>query len=299
MPTKPSSQVFQIENHKLVSLGFNTHLNTTPIIVIHGITASINSWTLGAPPILAQHPWYSLSLPGHYPAEFPPNFTTNELTPELIARLLSTAVSQLTNAQPAIIVGHSTGGFAALAVAAQHPELVAGVVCISGFVQGKWTSALGILQKLARNGRFGQALFNVNFSLMARSKSYYRQGIGLDAKDKQTVFNHPEFEAFITLNHLDVQKLSADAMSIWFQKMRQTDITDWLPRITAPALVMFGDSDPIVPPAQGETIASGLTHCQKIIFPGIGHLPTAECSDAYQKVLTAWLVNDETTTILG
>lgn len=290
---------FEVKGHHLVALGFNTHLNTTPIIFIHGITASVNSWTLGSPPILANHPWYSLSLPGHYPAEFPPNFKTDALTPELIARLLATAVSQLTRSQPAIIVGHSTGGFAALAIAAQYPELVAGIVCISGFVQGSWNSALGLLQKLASNGRLSQAIFNANFSMMARSKKYYRQGIGLDAKDKQIVFNHPEFEAFITINHPDVQMLSAQAMSIWFQKMRQTDITDWLPRITAPSLVMFGDSDPIVPPTQGETIAAGLSHCQKIIFPGVGHLPTAECSEAYQKGLTTWLANHETKTQFG
>lgn len=293
MSTKPSHQVFQIENHKLVALGFNTHLNTTPIIFIHGITASVNSWTIGSPPILANHPWYSLSLPGHYPAEFPPTFKTDALTPELIARLLATAVSQLTKSQPAIIVGHSTGGFAALAIAAQYPELVDGVVCVSGFVQGSWRSALGLLQKLASNGRLGQALFNANFGLMAHNKSYYQQGIGLDAKDKHIVFNHPEFETFIALNHPDVQKLSAQAMSIWFQKMRQTDITAWLERITAPALVMFGDSDPIVPPAQGQIIAAGIPHCQKVVFPGVGHLPTAECSNAYQKALTAWLTNDK------
>lgn len=285
---------FEIEGHKLVALGFNTELTNVPIIFIHGITASVNSWTLGTPAILAEYPWYSLSLPGHYPAEFPSDFKPDELTPELIARLLATAVSQLTKSQPAIIVGHSTGGFAALAIAAQYPELVAGVVCVSGFVQGTWNSALGLLQKLASNGRLGQALFNANFSLMARSKSYYRQGIGLDAKDKQAVFNHPEFESFIALNHPDVQKLSAEAMSVWFQKMRQTDITEWLPRITAPALVMFGDSDPIVPPAQGRAIAARIPHGQKVIFPDIGHLPTAECSDAYQKGLVAWLENEET-----
>lgn len=41
----------------------------------------------------------------------------DELTPKLITRLLTTAVSKITNGQPAIIIGHSTSGFAALAVA--------------------------------------------------------------------------------------------------------------------------------------------------------------------------------------
>lgn len=140
MPTKPTPHTFMIEGHQLVAYGFNTHLSQTPVVLLHGITASANSWLVGPPPVLAHYPWYSLSLPGHFPAQFPLGFASADLTPELVARLVSTAVRQLAGGRPAILIGHSTGGFAALAVAATAPELVAGVVCISGFVQGRWTA---------------------------------------------------------------------------------------------------------------------------------------------------------------
>lgn len=53
---------------------------------------------------------------GHYPATFPAGFQTATLTPELITRLLITAIRSLTDGQPAILVGHSPGGFAALVI---------------------------------------------------------------------------------------------------------------------------------------------------------------------------------------
>ncbi|MBK8986165.1 MAG: alpha/beta hydrolase [Chloroflexi bacterium] len=289
MSTKQTRHTFMVEGHQLVAYGFNTHLSQTPIVLLHGITASANSWLVGPPPVLAHYPWYSLSLPGHFPAQFPLGFASADLTPELVARLLSTAVRQLVGGRPVILIGHSTGGFAALAVAATAPELVAGVVCISGFVQGRWTGVLGMLQGLARNGRFAQSLFKANFKLLGQNRWYYRQALGFYARDKKALYTHPELAAFIALNHPDARRLSSAAMLTWFQRMPQTDITDWLTAVTAPTLVLFGDSDPIVPPAQGERIAAGLPQSQKVVFSGVGHLPTSERTPEFRRVLADWL----------
>lgn len=78
-------------------------------------------------------------------------------------------------------------------------------------------------------------------------------------------------------------------MLIWFQRMPQTDISDWLTAVTAPTLILFGDRDPIVPPAQGEMIATRLPQSQKVVFPDVGHLPTSERTPEFRRVLADWL----------
>ncbi|MEZ4644630.1 MAG: alpha/beta hydrolase [Chloroflexota bacterium] len=280
---------FQLEGHKIVALAYNTHKTQTPVIFIHGITSSVNSWEIGQIPLLADYPWYSLSLPGHYPAAFPQDFQAATLTAELITRLLLEAIRSLTGGQPAILIGHSTGGFAVLAVAAQAPELVKGVCSISGFAHGRWTGVLGLLQSLARSGGAGQALFRFNFAMLARSEWYYRRALGMYAYDRPAVYQHPSLEPYLALNYPDTKQLDALAMQHWFQRMPDVDITAWLPQITAPTLTMFGDHDPIVPPAQGHLIAERVSGSEKQVLAGVGHLLTSERTAVYYAVMTDWL----------
>ncbi|MBE2198045.1 MAG: alpha/beta hydrolase [Anaerolinea sp.] len=280
---------FQLDGHTIVALAYNAGQDKTPVIFLHGITASVSMWEVGQIPLLADYPWYSLSLPGHYPASFPGGFQTAELTPELITRLLSEAIRQLTGGQPAILVGHSTGGFAALAVAATAPALVKGVCSIAGFAHGRWTGALGLLQMLSRSGAAGRSLFKLNMRILTRSQWVYRQALGLYAHDRQAIYKHPALGPFLALNYPATQQLDIDAMLHWFQRMPDVDISAWLPQIDAPTLALFGDHDPIVPPAQGHLIAGRVPGSEKQVFAGVGHLPTSERTAVYHAVMTDWL----------
>jgi pimeloyl-ACP methyl ester carboxylesterase len=137
----------QVDGHKLVGLSFNPDTSGTPIVLIHGITASVSFWTPDQLELFAPRgPCYALSLPGHYPATFPSGYGTDDLTAESMAEVMTAALHQLIGHQSAILVGHSTGGFAALDIAVHHPECVAGVISISGFAQGRWSGMLGFNQ---------------------------------------------------------------------------------------------------------------------------------------------------------
>ena len=70
------------------------------------------------------------------------DFLQDSLTVEMIVHVLTAAIRNLVGNQSVILVGHSTGGFAALAIAAHTPEIVRCVVSISGFAQGIWTGML-------------------------------------------------------------------------------------------------------------------------------------------------------------
>jgi pimeloyl-ACP methyl ester carboxylesterase len=67
------------------------------------------------------------------------------------------------------------------------------------------------------------------------------------------------------------------------------DITDWLPKISAPTLVIAGTKDPIVPPAQAELIAKHVPNSQLVMLEGSGHVPMFERPEEYIQAVTRWL----------
>ncbi len=117
--------VMAIDGHKLVALVFNADKRgkTPPIVFIHGIGASVNFWATGQPAMLKDRYWASLSLPGHMPATFPDGFTSDDIQAAVLAQVMGEAVRRLAGGVPAVLVGHSTGGFMALSIAAHVPEV--------------------------------------------------------------------------------------------------------------------------------------------------------------------------------
>lgn len=279
-----------IDGHKLVAFGFNEEKPGTPVIFLHGIGASPRFWTAGQMPLFRDNfRWYALTLPGHYPAAFPEGFQRADLTAERIARLLSEAICQLVGNQPVLLVGHSTGGFASLDIAAHRPELVKAVICVSGFAEGKWAGILGIQQWLARRGPVGEMLFRLNLRTSSLTPGIYGFIARFYTADRRALYAYPDTRAAIDAMYADAVWLDRYAMAHWFNRMPDVDITPLLPRISAPVLALAGDQDPIVPPAQAHLIAERVQHGKLALLPGTGHMPMAERPTEYARAITEWM----------
>ena len=286
----PSKEI-DIGGHKIVAKVFNEEKTGIPVIFIHGITATIDFWEPVQIPIIKQHfPWYSLSLPGHFPALLPSEFQRESLTADMIAQVLTDAIKELVGDQPVILAGHSTGGFAALSIAARSPEIAAGVISISGFAQGKWTGALGIFQKLARFGPIGRMLFKINFKILASNLWIYRTGVGLYAKDRKALYSNPNFKNKVSIiAYQGTKELDLNSLLPFFNRMPEIDISGLLPNITSPTIALAGDMDPIVPPEQSSIIAERVPNGEKVLIEGAGHLPMFERHNEYNRVITDWI----------
>ncbi len=285
----PCRHDLTIEGHTIVALEYNAHKTGTPAILIHGIMSSVGFWPEEGHIFHDQFHWYSLSLPGHYPAVFPEGFRHEDLTAETIARVLVAAIRQLVGDQPVLLLGHSTGAFAALAIAVYEPEMVRGVISVGGFAQGKWGGLLKLLQWQARMGAFGEAMFRMNVQSGVLHPRIAYLLSSLYATDKQAYFNYPNMyrsmeEQFVYSKHLDTV-----AMAHYFKQMPDIDISDWLPHIQAPTLVITGDHDPIVSPMQSELIANKVANGELVIVAGAGHMVMMERATIYTQIVNEWL----------
>jgi pimeloyl-ACP methyl ester carboxylesterase len=259
-----------------------------PIILLHGITNSVYVWVTDT--VFREYgPCYALSLPGHYPAAFPPGFGQEMITPEMIAHVLAAAIRQLVREQSVILVGHSTGGFAALATAAHTPEIVQRVIGLAAFAQGKWGGCYGILQWMARRGPIGRLLWKVVSKIVPSHRALFRQFWRIAVADPRTLYAHPHFETLVDSMYPSVKRLDLDTMVQYFSVMPDIDISPLLPRITAPTLALAGDRDPIVPPAQSYLIAGKVPNADLAVVKGAGHMLFLENPSECQRVVNGWL----------
>lgn len=99
-----------------------------PIVFIHGLGTSAHSWDACAEALADRYPTIAIDLPGHgdspCPDDNPEAFTRDAALAD-IDDVLAGVDGQ------AILVGHSLGGYLALAHAATRPNVARGVVAIN------------------------------------------------------------------------------------------------------------------------------------------------------------------------
>jgi 3-oxoadipate enol-lactonase len=73
------------------------------------------------------------------------------------------------------------------------------------------------------------------------------------------------------------------------EAIRRLDITDRLPAITKPTLVVVGADDPGTPPAASEVIAAGIPGARLEIIPSASHLCCIEQPELFNRLVRDFL----------
>lgn len=93
---------------------------------------------------------------------------------------------------------------------------------------------------------------------------------------------------------LAVDALRADPRTVWRAtvELLTTDAEAKLPRVTAPALLVWGERDAIVPPAVGERVGRLLPRADLVVLPGAGHVPMWDRPTEFNRLLLEFLDAD-------
>lgn len=97
------------------------------LLLVHGSGASSLSWQAMVPPLAATHRVVRVDLLGHGRSAQPADGAYG--IPEQADR--AARVLELLDAGPAVVVGHSSGGYTAVALAERRPDLVRGLVLVN------------------------------------------------------------------------------------------------------------------------------------------------------------------------
>ena len=181
--------------------------------------------------------------------------------------------------RPVVVVGHSMGAMAILAMAEQRPELfgprVAGVILMGAASSDLLSGAMGSVTELLRPkwGSFGAA---------ARRVDRLRKAVLASPADVRgavvriTQFGPDAPQALVGHVVRLAQQASSEVWTQGLAGLMETDLRQGLPRVDVPTVVIVGEHDRVTPPASAVDLAGELPQGRLVVLEGAGHMAMLE-----------------------
>ncbi len=175
--------------------------------------------------------------------------------------------------EPVIVCGLSMGGTVALELVLRFPERVAGLV-----LAATRAGPDGPAERAARDAQIRVAREQGTAPVVDATLPRMLGRATLDRKPK-----------VVELARRTMGLTSVAGIVAALEAMRdRRDLVPELARIEKPALVVHGRDDALIPPAEGEALASGIRGAQLELVAGAGHLVTLEQPTAVNRAVTGF-----------
>lgn len=177
------------------------------------------------------------------------------------------------------VAGNSLGGGIAWAYAIKHPDQIEKMLLInaSGIPNNGDDPAVF---KLARNPVLGKLLEWVT------PKSFIEKNM------KEVYFNDLKVDEELVTRYHEMA-LREGNRKAFRQRAQVTnpDLTDLLPTISAPTLIMWGEEDEWIPVKNAYYFHESIPNTQLAVIPQLGHVPMEEAPDVTSAIARSFLLN--------
>jgi pimeloyl-ACP methyl ester carboxylesterase len=247
-----------------------------PLLLVHGLAGSWQNWLETIPHFAATHRVLAPDLPGFGESEMP----REKISMAGYGRFLDAFCDEV-GVERAAVVGNSMGGFVAAELAIQHPHRVERLVLVS---------AAGITIEHQRNDRLLALMRRFEFAL-TWAATHPRPEFMLRRRARRAarfVFAHPERlpGALVVENARGGGKPGfLDALDA----LTSYPIRDRLEEISVPTLVVWGDSDRLVPTRDADVFEELIPDARKVVYEDTGHVPMLERPARFNADLEAFL----------
>jgi len=244
-----------------------------PVLLLHGLFDSQNTWSAILPIIARQMRAYAVDLPGFGQTPLPADWgaSLSGMMDAVMKCLDQQHISQTS------LVGSSMGGSLALGIAGRYPERVSKIVLLNPY-------GLPILPTAAKAAR-GFLAYCMNDTILKQcaraiyARSLYRADLISEALIERIV------APFRTLKRRkDVVRF---LQGISIEEIMEMDAR--LPQIVQPTLLIWGKEDRWLSAAHGLRLADRLPHSQILQLADCGHLPQMDRPQAVAAALLPFL----------
>jgi pimeloyl-ACP methyl ester carboxylesterase len=239
-----------------------------PLLLIHGLASNaLQDWGRLVAPLGRRYHVYAPDLPGFGRSERPAaaDYSIPMQLEAVRAFLGAVGVKR------ARVAGISMGGWIAARLAGEHPELVERLVLVD-----------------PAGMRPDDAHSIPAEALLPHDEAGVRRLIA-------TVRHKPPPAPWFLVRDILSERLREEwIVRRALESMREG--RDWLngrlARADMPVLIVWGKQDALIPVAYAAPLAAELQHAQLAVLDGCGHVPIADCPQAFDRELEAFLATD-------
>ncbi len=232
------------------------------LVFIHGFGGKARQWVYQLQKFSLENRVIALDLLGHGGSAHPP--LIEDYTTENVFLHLAAWVETLDLREPAVLVGHSLGGYLALLYALRFPERVGALILVNPFFSVRQLSP--ILQLVFKRPLLNTSIIErVPYRLfrIVIDVTSLRFGGGGDG-----IHTLPESVRIQTA--LDYKRAAPGIYNI---SRTLRDLTPELPRVTMPVRVLWGERDQSLAPGSFSELVHALPNARAEAIPVCGHVP--------------------------
>jgi pimeloyl-ACP methyl ester carboxylesterase len=247
------------------TVAYEEHGTGSPLLFLHANGSTHFHFDDIVPELARSHRTIALDWPGcgESAASHPPQ----KASAMLMADVLEDVVAGL-SLEPAILLGHSVGGYAAARLAIRHPERVRALILVDS---GGFTPASRFFCWL-----LGQE-WVAHQSAVSLAKFYLKRRTPLVERILARLEEDRSIPSWVATN-----------AAIWRSFAHpEHDLRALASQITAPTLLIYGRFDPIIR-FERDQAASSIPHAQRVVLE-TGHEPFAEDPEAFLQAVDPFL----------
>jgi pimeloyl-ACP methyl ester carboxylesterase len=246
------------------------------LLFVHGFSLDMTTWREQWVDLSVDHRCVLMDQRGHGASEHPAD---GDLSIRSMGRDIAAVLDAVAPDRRVVIVGHSMGAIATIAMAEVRPDLlattVAGIVLVGTSASELVRGAMGSITDLVRP-RLG------SLRSAAQRVDRLRKAVLASPTDlrgavvRLTQFG-PDAPRHVVEHvvHL-AERASSEVWTDGLAGLLETDLRDVLPRVGMPALVVVGEHDRVTPPASGVELAAALPDGRFVLLEGAGHIAMME-----------------------
>lgn len=223
------------------------------IVLLHGFLENQTMWDPFLPVLSEKHTVITIDLPGHGKSDCLGYIHTMELMAEIVKAVLNQE-----KIEQATFIGHSMGGYVALAFAERHPEMCSEIILLNS------TPKADSAERKENRDR--------TIALVKKHKDTF---LSMAISNLFAEENKEKFTLEIELLKKDAQQMKIQGIIAALEGMKiRKDRTRLLKKININKTIIAGTLDPIMPVGDLKKIATSC-ECHFITWEG-GHMSTIE-----------------------
>jgi pimeloyl-ACP methyl ester carboxylesterase len=250
-----------------IQMAYTDEGDGIPLVFIHGFPLNRSTWSKQVEAFKSNYRVIAPDLRGLGETEATPGPASMSRFAEDLHALLHHL-----GTGPAILVGHSMGGYVALAFARAFPKALRALVLVGTKAGADSPAGADVRRVLAEKVQAeGTSVVVEAMAPKMLSASHTDAAMAASVKDFMTTAS-PE-----------------GVVSALLGMAERPDAGAWLGKIRVRTLVIVGAEDTVIPPSESEILMMGIPSAQLKIIPKAGHLVAFEEANAFNDALREWL----------